>query len=89
MKTKKKKVEKKRVHRNNARAPYKPTVYMEVHVHEMHTRTHTQHTQVVFLSSLQKHVVVYTPVRRCSFGKNPVPYKTPHLSPLTPLCGFQ
>lgn len=78
------------VHRNNARAPYKPTVYMEVHVHEMHTRTHTYtHTQVVFLSSLQKHVVVYTPVRRCSFGKKSCPLQNaPSLSPHPPYVAF-
>lgn len=88
MKTKKKKWKKKRVHRNNARAPYKPTVYMEVHVHVMHTRTHTTHTQVVFLSSLQKHVVVYTPVRRCSFGKILSPTKRPISLPSPPYVAF-
>lgn len=74
------------VHRNNARAPYKPTVYMEVPdmymkcTHTTHTHTHTSRISFVIAEACSS-------VHTCPsmfLWKNPVPYKTPHLSPLTP-----
>lgn len=83
MKTKKKKWKKKRVHRNNARAPYKPTVYIEVHVHEMHT--HTTHTSRISFVIAEACSSVHTCPSMFLWEKSCPLQNAPSLSPHPPM----